>query len=117
MASRSPSSPGEAVSRRPDRPERGVPVDTAAKEPLTREIPLGGDHQALPARPGHKTLVARMAEAASPRVAQDLRSGHAEQVAPRLERRLSDLVDEAYGLAPEEIDLLWKSAPPRMPRF
>jgi len=32
-----------------------------------------------------------------------------------LERRLSDLVNEAYGLTPEEIDLMWKTAPPRMP--
>jgi len=33
----------------------------------------------------------------------------------RLERRLSDLVNQAYGLTPEEIDLMWKTAPPRMP--
>ncbi|MDJ0766791.1 MAG: Eco57I restriction-modification methylase domain-containing protein [Myxococcota bacterium] len=33
----------------------------------------------------------------------------------RHERRLSDLVNEAYGLTPEEIDLMWKTAPPRMP--
>jgi len=32
-----------------------------------------------------------------------------------LERRLSDLVNEAYGLTPEEIGLMWKTAPPRMP--
>jgi hypothetical protein len=32
-----------------------------------------------------------------------------------LERRLSDLVNEAYGLSPEEVDLMWKTAPPRMP--
>lgn len=32
-----------------------------------------------------------------------------------LERRLSDLVNEAYGLTPEEIALMWKTAPPRMP--
>lgn len=32
-----------------------------------------------------------------------------------LENRLSDLVNQAYGLTPEEIDLMWKSAPPRMP--
>ena len=34
-----------------------------------------------------------------------------------LERRLSDLVNEAYGLTAEEVDLLWKTAPPRMPRL
>jgi hypothetical protein len=32
-----------------------------------------------------------------------------------LERKLSDLVNEAYGLTPEEIALMWKTAPPRMP--
>ncbi len=33
----------------------------------------------------------------------------------RLEHRLSDLVNQAYGVTPEEIDLMWKTAPPRMP--
>lgn len=33
----------------------------------------------------------------------------------QLECRISDLVNEAYGLTPEEIDLMWKTAPPRMP--
>jgi hypothetical protein len=32
----------------------------------------------------------------------------------KLERTLSDLVNQAYGLAPAEIELLWKTAPPRM---
>ena len=32
-----------------------------------------------------------------------------------LERRLADLVNEAYGLTPEEVDLMWRTAPPRMP--
>jgi TaqI-like C-terminal specificity domain/Eco57I restriction-modification methylase len=32
-----------------------------------------------------------------------------------LETRLSDLVNQAYRLTPEEIDLMWKTAPPRMP--
>ncbi|MAC52274.1 MAG: type I restriction endonuclease subunit M [Gimesia sp.] len=33
----------------------------------------------------------------------------------QLEHQLSDLVNQAYGLTPEEIDLMWKTAPPRMP--
>ncbi len=33
----------------------------------------------------------------------------------QLERTLSDLVNKAYGLTPQEIDLMWKTAPPRMP--
>jgi hypothetical protein len=32
-----------------------------------------------------------------------------------LERTLSDLVNQAYALTPAEIELLWKTAPPRMP--
>ncbi|MBU4596461.1 MAG: hypothetical protein KMY53_02895 [Desulfarculus sp.] len=33
----------------------------------------------------------------------------------KLEHMVSDLVNRAYGLTPEEVDLLWKTAPPRMP--
>ena len=32
-----------------------------------------------------------------------------------LERTLSDLVNQAYGLTPAEVELMWKTAPPRMP--
>ena len=32
-----------------------------------------------------------------------------------LERRVSDLVNAAYGLTPDDVALLWKTAPPRMP--
>ncbi|MBD2294914.1 hypothetical protein H6G06_15850 [Anabaena sphaerica FACHB-251] len=35
----------------------------------------------------------------------------------KLEQRLSDLVNQAYQLTPEEIDLMWRTAPPRMPIF
>jgi hypothetical protein len=31
------------------------------------------------------------------------------------EATLSDLVNQAYGLTPAEIELMWKTAPPRMP--
>jgi hypothetical protein len=33
----------------------------------------------------------------------------------QLEHRLSDLVNQAYQLTPDEIALLWETAPPRMP--
>lgn len=33
----------------------------------------------------------------------------------KLEQRLSDLINQAYQLTPEEIDLMWKTAPTRMP--
>ncbi|NTU78518.1 MAG: hypothetical protein HGA45_03805 [Chloroflexales bacterium] len=60
----------------------------------------------------------------SPAGLRALRDGYAEQSAPaqqsraealRLERRLADLVNAAYGLTPEEVALLWETAPPRMP--
>lgn len=47
------------------------------------------------------------------RTMEPARALAAEVVA--LEHRLSDLVNEAYGLTPEEVDLMWKTAPPRMP--
>jgi methylase of polypeptide subunit release factors len=55
---------------------------------------------------------------------QALRQEHATTIEPartlaaealQLECRISDLVNQAYGLTPEEIDLMWKTAPPRMP--
>ena len=33
----------------------------------------------------------------------------------QLERTLSDLINQAYGLTPEEVKLMWDTAPPRMP--
>ena len=32
-----------------------------------------------------------------------------------LERTLSDLVNQAYGLTPAEIALMWQTAPPHIP--
>jgi hypothetical protein len=54
-----------------------------------------------------------------------LKEEHAASVVPlqtlageatTLEARVSDLVNAAYGLTPEEIALMWQTAPPRMPR-
>ena len=53
-----------------------------------------------------------------------LKAEHAASVVPlqtlateahTLETRVSDLVNAAYGLTPEEVELLWATAPPRMP--
>ena len=55
---------------------------------------------------------------------RSLREEHARTIAPfaerlreaeRLEAELSDQVCQAYRLTPEEIDLMWQTAPPRMP--
>ena len=66
----------------------------------------------------------RAAEPLAPREVGMLRNAHAE-VAPRLtavqakaaglERRLSQLVVRAYGLSADEVELMWATAPPRMP--
>jgi hypothetical protein len=53
-----------------------------------------------------------------------LKDEHARSVAPlqgllaearQLERRVADLVNAAYGLTAEEVALMWRTAPPRMP--
>ena len=53
-----------------------------------------------------------------------LRAAHGDLVAParalqaegnQLERAVSTLVNQAYGLTPEEVELMWRTAPPRMP--
>jgi hypothetical protein len=55
---------------------------------------------------------------------KSLREEHARTIEPirvkaaealLLERQLNDLVNEAYGLTPAEVTLLWETAPPRMP--
>ena len=53
-----------------------------------------------------------------------LRAGYVEQATPiqgragealALERRLAALVNAAYGLSEADVELLWRTAPPRMP--
>ena len=53
---------------------------------------------------------------------KSLRDEHTRTIEParaqaaealQLERQLSDLVNEAYGLTPDEVALLWKTAPLR----
>ncbi|MDP9380181.1 MAG: hypothetical protein M3Q29_08525 [Chloroflexota bacterium] len=62
----------------------------------------------------------------TPAALADLRAGYAEQATPMrdrrtkataLERRLSDLVNAAYGLTPEDVQVLRATAPPRTPPF
>lgn len=55
---------------------------------------------------------------------KSLRDEHSRSIEParvqaaealKLEHTLSDLVNEAYGLTPDEVALMWETAPPRMP--
>jgi hypothetical protein len=66
----------------------------------------------------------RTAKRLTPAALKALRDGYTEQIMPLqqdkaeagvLEHKISDLVNSAYGLAPEEMALLWATAPPRMP--
>ncbi len=60
----------------------------------------------------------------SPATLKALRSGYTEQATPMqkrqaeavvLERTIADVINAAYGLTPEDVDLMWATAPPRMP--
>jgi len=55
---------------------------------------------------------------------RNLREEHTRTIVPAqalaaeardLERQVSDLVNQAYGLTPDEVRLMWQTAPPRMP--
>src|SRR4051812_28822728 len=55
---------------------------------------------------------------------RSLREEHARTIVPAqalaaearaLEIQVSDLVNDAYGLTPDEVRLMWETAPPRMP--
>lgn len=55
---------------------------------------------------------------------RNLREEHERTIVPAqalareahsLEQQVSDLVNAAYGLSPEEVELMWDTAPPRMP--
>ena len=66
----------------------------------------------------------RKAANGPPRRSRELKEEYADTLTPArdaaanihaLERKLSDLVNAAYGLTPEEVALMWRTAPPRMP--
>jgi hypothetical protein len=66
----------------------------------------------------------KKAPSLGPRQVAELRKHHADYgprlqkiraIAGGLERRLSNLVNQAYGLTEAEVELMWRTAPPRMP--
>ncbi len=85
------------------------------------------DFSALNADDFIKEILARRPKSKGgikPAAQKELRQIHAEEsqaIEERkrtlllLERRLSKLVNSAYGLSPEDVELLWATAPPRMP--
>jgi hypothetical protein len=68
------------------------------------------------ARGARKPLSAAAVQAVREEYAQTVQPMQAAlREAEGLEWRLSDLVNEAYGLTPDEVRLMWATAPPRMP--
>jgi hypothetical protein len=63
----------------------------------------------------HKLSAANFARLKQEHAATVESTRHAATQALELERQLSDLVNAAYGLTPEEVALMWATAPPRMP--
>jgi len=98
-------------------------LSASARPGAVWELPgHGPDAFVVEVRKRHPKGEGRLA----PGALRDLRSGYAEIAEPMqrarneavsLERKLSDLVNEAYDLTDEGVDLLWKTASSRMPRF
>jgi hypothetical protein len=66
----------------------------------------------------------KTAKRLTPSALRAIQAGYTEQMVPlqqrktesaTLERRISELINAAYGLTPEEVALLWETAPARMP--
>lgn len=82
-------------------------VDLTADE-LVEEV-----RRLRPRRPGLSAAAADAIRAKYASEVEPLRSSGRE--ADALERRVSDLVNLAYGLTPSEVEQMWATAPPRMP--
>jgi hypothetical protein len=68
---------------------------------------------ALPKRAGITPTRLMQLRAAFPETAEPARAARVAAMAD--ERALSDIVNRAYGLTEEDIALMWRTAPPRMP--
>jgi hypothetical protein len=91
-------------------------------EKLSQKLqdPVNLDEEAL----ARETQKARGRRALTVAEQKALRDEHTRSVKPlqalaaeacELERHVADLVNAAYGLTPEEVALMWQTAPPRMP--
>ena len=81
---------------------------------------LSADEFAAEVRKRRPKSAARL----SPKALADLAATHAQYAEPEraravrlrtLEQRIAELVNQAYRLSVDDIDLLWRTAPPRMP--
>ncbi len=97
-------------------------VEHEVAEPTTKlQSPIGLDSDGLIAE---VRKVRGRKKPLSLAALRSLREEHARTIVPAqalaaeargLERRVSDLVNQAYGLTPDEVRLMWQTAPPRMP--
>lgn len=68
---------------------------------------------ALPKRHGLTPTQLRQLRDAFAETAEPARAARSELMAH--ERKLASMVERAYGLTNDEIALMWRTAPPRMP--
>ncbi len=97
-------------------------VEHEVAEPTTKlQSPIGLDSDGLIAE---VRKVRGRKKPLSLAALRSLREEHSRTIVPAqalaaeargLERRVSDLVNQAYGLTPDEVRLMWQTAPPRMP--
>ena len=93
------TTPGQALEAFADLDEASFIQQVRARRPK-------GEVRLSPAAVGELARVYRQ-------YVPPLRAGAAETA--RLEGQLAELVNAAYGLTPDEVALLWRTAPPRMP--
>jgi len=93
------TTPGQALEAFADLDEAAFIQQVRARRPK-------GEARLNPAAVGELARVYRQ-------YVPPLRAGSAESA--RLESRLAEMVNAAYGLTPDEVALLWRTAPPRMP--
>ena len=97
-------------------------VEHEIADPSTKlQSPIGLDSEALIAE---VRKVRGQRKPLSLAGVRNLREEHLRTILPAqalaaeargLEREVSDLVNQAYGLTPDEVRLMWQTAPPRMP--
>ena len=90
-----------------------VPVALAEASRLDSDGFVAAVRAALPRRAGLSPSRLAQLRAAFADTAEPARVMRASALGD--ERALSDIVNRAYGLTPEDIALMWRTAPPRMP--
>jgi len=90
-----------------------LPAALMQASQLSSDTFVAAVRAALPRRQGLSPSRLAQVRAAFADTAEPARTARAAALVH--ERMLSDLVNRAYRLTPEDIALLWRNAPPRMP--